>query len=127
MNATFIAAVLLLATIPHSPIVTDRIDLIEVNHVLDGMGCLVFDQVIFWEWSQHKGRHDVQAWRLLKCPGQFPRRDYRTGDYAATWDDEETHREVRAATFRESWTQWDPELLERGRLAKERRKELGKW
>ncbi|MEX2026593.1 MAG: hypothetical protein WEH44_04820, partial [Pirellulaceae bacterium] len=32
--------------------------------------------------------------------------------------------EVRAATMRESWTQYDPELVEREYLPKEKRREL---
>jgi hypothetical protein len=120
---------LLLSTVGTNPIEDvprDRIDLIEVNHFHDDQGRLVFDQVIFYEWSPEKGRHQVQAWRLLKTASQKPRRDYGTGDYVATWLDGETLREVRAATMRETWTQYDPELVEREYLAKEKRKDLAK-
>jgi hypothetical protein len=120
---------LVLATVGTNPIEDvprDRIDLIEVNHFHDDQGRLVFDQVIFYEWSPEKGRHQVQAWRLLKNASQRPHRDYRTGEYVATWLDGETFREVRAATMRETWTQYDPELVEREHLAKEKRKDLAK-
>jgi hypothetical protein len=119
----------MLSTVGSNPIEDvpcDRVDLIEVNHFHDEQGRLVFDQVIFYEWSPEKGRHQVQAWRLLKNANQKPRRDYKTGEYVASWLDGETIREVRAATVRESWTQYDPELVEREYLAKEKRKDLAK-
>jgi hypothetical protein len=111
---------------PIEDIPRDRVDLIEVNHFHDDQGRLVFDQVIFYEWSPEKGRHQVKAWRLLKNPNQKPRRDFQTGEYVASWVDGESLREVRAATIRESWTQYDPELVEREFLPKEKRKDLAK-
>lgn len=129
MGTLSIQCVLLLSTVGTSPIEdppVDRVDLIEVNHFHDDQGRLVFDQVIYYEWSPEKGRHQVQAWRLLKNASQKPRRDYRTGQYVATWLDGDTFREVRAATMRESWTQYDPELIDREHLAKEQRKDLAK-
>jgi hypothetical protein len=124
--AALLWAVLGFGSMPQDINVRDRVDLIEVNHFHDSEARLVFDQVIFYEWSPAKSRHQVQAWRLLKSPRQYPRRDYRVGDYVTRWTDGETDREVRAATIRETWTQHDPELLERAELAKEKRKELGK-
>ena len=129
MGTLSLQCVLLLSTVGTNPIEDvprDRIDLIEVNHFHDDQGRLVFDQVIFYEWSPEKGRHQVQAWRLLKNSGQKPRRDYQTGEYVASWLDGEMLREVRGRTMRESWTQYDPELVEREHLAKEKRKELTK-
>ncbi len=40
------------------------------------------------------------------------------------WNDGEILRHIRAASFRETWTQHDPELLEREYLPKEERREL---
>jgi hypothetical protein len=129
MGTLSLPSILLLSAVGITPIEDvpcDRIDLIEVNHFHDDQGRLVFDQVIFYEWSQEKGRHQVQAWRLLKNASQKPRRDFQTGEYVATWLDGETLREVRAPTIRESWTQYDPELVEREHLPKEKRKDLTK-
>ncbi len=42
------------------------------------------------------------------------------------WQDGEIVRRVQADSVRETWTQYDPELLERGYLAKDRREELTK-
>lgn len=129
MGTISLQLVLLLAAVGSSPIEDipcDRVDLIEVNHFHDDQGRLVFDQVIFYEWSPTQGRHQVQAWRLLKSAAQKPRADFQTGEFVATWQDGETLREVRASSARESWTQFDPELVEREFLAKEKRKDLAK-
>ena len=108
-------------------VATDRVDLIEVNHFYDERGRLVFDQVIFYDWSSRESRHQVRAWRLLKKPAQIPYRDWLKRDFVSVWHDGEILREVHGDAFRESWTQYDPELLEREFLPKERRRELGKF
>jgi hypothetical protein len=113
-------------TIPVMDVPRDRVDLIEINHFHDEQGRLVFEQVLFYEWSAHQERHQVLAWRLLKTSAQRPRHDLATGDYIALWNDGETLREVRAGAFRETWTQYDPELVDREFLPKERRRELAR-
>jgi hypothetical protein len=82
--------------------------------------------VIFYEWSPEAGRHQVRAWRLLKNASQRPRKDFASGDYVAVWHDGDVLREVRSPATRETWTQYDPELVEREFLPKERRAELMK-
>lgn len=124
MTPAILTAALLLATVPQETIPRDRVDLIEVNHFHDDQARLVFDQIIFYEWDAREGRHEVQAWRLLKSNNQRPQRDYTTGDYRAKWMDGETLREVRALAIRETWTNTDPELEARQTLAKERRRDL---
>ncbi len=124
MGTLSLPCVLLLSAVGSSPIEDfprERVDLIEVNHFHDDQGRLVFEQVIFYEWSAEKSRHQVQAWRLLKNPSQRPKRDFATGEYVATWFDGDIFREVRAPAARESWTQYDPELIEREHLPKEKR------
>src|SRR5688572_4341741 len=66
----------------------------------------------------------VRAWRLVKNPAQLPQRNWKDGSYTALWHDNEVLRKVQAKSMRESWTQYDPELVEREYLAKEKRKEL---
>lgn len=109
---------------PPEHVVLDRVDVIEVNHFFDEHGKLVFDQVLFYDWSASQSRYHVRAWRLLKTPAQIPQRDWQRGDYVARWFDGDALREIRATTVRESWTQYDPELTEREFLPKERRQEL---
>ena len=86
----------------------------------------VFDQLIFYDWSREESRYHVRAWRLIKHPSQFPLHDLRTDTYVATWQDGDVLRSVSGDAFRETWTQYDPELLERSALPKSQRRELGR-
>lgn len=119
-----ILALLLLAVIPPELVARESVDLIEVNHFYDEQGRLVFDQVIFYDWSPPHSRYQVIAWRLVKCRSQLPSRDWNGGGHVAIWADGETIRSVRAAGYRETWTQYDPELVERETLPKCQRREL---
>lgn len=127
MGSIFTAvALVLLGNSPIEDVARDKVDLIEHNHFYDEQGRLVFDQIIFYDWSPADSRYMVRAWRLVKNPAQVPERDWRGDGYLAIWQDGEILRSVRAASMRETWTQYDPELYEREFLAKERRKELRK-
>jgi hypothetical protein len=66
----------------------------------------------------------VRAWRLVKNSQQLPQRDWLAGGYSSAWMDGELLRHVRAQSVRETWLQYDPELVERDYLPKERRREL---
>lgn len=129
MSTTSAPIAVLLAALYLNPIedvAVDRVDLVELNHFHDEQGKQVFDQIIFYDWSPTRGRYSVLAWRLLKHPAQLPVRDWSTGDYVTVWRDNAVVREVRAQTMRESWTQYDPELIERSFLPKDQRRELRK-
>jgi hypothetical protein len=121
--STLVAAAVLGLT-PANDVAHDVVDLIEVNHFYDEHGRLVFDQVIFYDWCCSQTRYQVRAWRLLKNPAQVPTRNFSTGEYETIWHDGDVLRRVRAGSFRESWTQHDPELREREYLPKDRRREL---
>ncbi len=121
---TLSAIVVSLGIAPRGDIARETVDLMEINHFYDEHGRLVFDQVIFYDWSKDDARYMVRAWRLIKNPAQVPQRDWKEGGYLAVWQDGELFRHVRSQSFRETWTQYDPELVEREYLPKERRKEL---
>lgn len=108
---------LLLTTIPYEAAITDRVTAIEVNHFYDEQGKLVFEQHIFLDWNPVASRYDVRDWRLKKGEPVI------VGDNML-WTDEGRLRRVRFDVLRESWTQYDPELVEREVLSKEQRKEL---
>jgi hypothetical protein len=120
IGATFLA----LGIAPQDDVVRESVDLIELNHFYDEHGRLVFDQVIFYDWAAGEARYNVRAWRLVKNPAQLPQRDWRTGGYSAMWQDGEQVRYIHSKSIRETWTQYDPELVEREYLPKERRREL---
>lgn len=114
-----------LCILPRSPVIETRCDVIELNHFYDENGRHIFDQLIYWDWCDVACRFQVRAWRMLKSRSQWPILDRRRGGYVARWFDGERLREVRARAFRETWTQHDPELLEREILSNEHRLELG--
>lgn len=102
----------------------DFVDLMELNHFYDEKGDLVFTQCIFFDLPQDGARHSVVAWRLVKSESQYPARDWGNGGYVVRWADGETLREVRAGSVSYTFTQYDPELIEREFLPKEKRREL---
>jgi hypothetical protein len=107
----------------------DQVDLIEVNHFYDDQGRLVFDQIIYYDWDAKHSRYNVRDWRLIKTPAQIPLRNWRDGRYSSEWNDFKQRdglRRVSAKSVRETWTQHDPELLEREFLPQEKRRELRK-
>ena len=122
--------VVVLSTVSLNPVSTspvDEVDLVEVNHHFDEQGRLVFDQVIFYDWCPRECRYQVRDWRLLKNPAQIPVRNWRDGRFDAIWHDfkqSDVLRQVKALMVRESWTQYDPELVEREFLPEEQRRQL---
>ncbi len=112
---------------PSDEITVDEVDLIEVNHFYDDQARLVFDQIIYYDWSPEDRRYQVKDWRLLKSPAQVPLRDWHSGGYLSEWQDFKQRnglRRVKAKSIRETWTQYDPELIEREFLAQDKRAEL---
>jgi hypothetical protein len=108
----------------NNAVIKDEVDLVEINHYHDARGEHVFDQLIFYDWSSQKHRFQVRAWRLIKSENQLPRRDHRQGDWLVRWHDDGILREVRASSQRETWTQYDPELVERDNLPQDQRLDL---
>ena len=115
---------LVLSAIPRDGVCRESVDLMELNHFYDENGRLVFTQQIFYDWSHRDHRYQVVDWRLVKKPEQEPERDWRNGGYVSTWQDGEILRQVRSLAIRETWEQFDPELVEREFLAKEHRRGL---
>lgn len=63
------AIILLLSIAPHktAQIITDVVDVAELNHYYDPQtGRQVFDQVIWYSWNHSESRYEVVDWRLLK-------------------------------------------------------------
>jgi len=111
---------------PSVDVISDQVDLIEINHFYDEKGQLILDQLIFYEWCPEKRHYDVRDWCLLKSDAQLPRKNHRTRMFVTVFRDGQTLRKVHAKTIRESWTQYDPELAEQEFLPKEKRRMLTK-
>lgn len=124
-----LVASLLLTVVPlPDGTLAESCSVIELNHFYSENGDLVFDQVLFWDWSDAAARYNVRAWRLVKHESQLPYPCYGGGPrmYRALWLDGERNRLIYAPSYRETWTQYDPELTEREKLPKEKRRELRK-
>ncbi len=124
-----LAVCLVFGLTPTDHAAVDQVDLVEINHFHDEQGRLVFDQIIFYDWCPIESRYQVRDWRLLKTAAQIPLRNWRDRDFVAVWHDfkeRDVLRKVHAKMIRETWTQYDPELLEREFLPQEKRRELRK-
>ena len=107
----------LLTTGPESPAVTtDHFAQIELNHFFDENGRHVFDQLIFREWRGDELQ--IADWRLIKHCNQFPTSN------RIIYHDGQTLRRITTTSTITTWTQHDPELVERATLPKEQRREL---
>jgi hypothetical protein len=102
-------------------VVQQRVDLIELNHFVDQEGREVFRQVLFYDWSPRHRQYIVRAWRLVKHESLIPRRRWSPPGYECLWHDDGVLRQVTAAAFRETWTQHDPERVNRKLVAEEDR------
>lgn len=120
------ASLLLIAIAPGTNrdaagIVSQRVDMIELNHFVDEDGREVFRQVIFYDWSRTHHRFHVRAWRLVKNESQIPQRRWNPDRYQCTWHDDGLLRQVWAPQLRETWTQRDPERVNRALLPEDQR------
>jgi hypothetical protein len=118
-------ALLTLLVVPRDDVARESVDLVELNHFYDENGNLVFDQVIFWDWSERSARYQVRDWRLVRHEVQLPRPDCCGRKFwTVLWNDCGVNRAITAHAYRETWTQYDVELYEREILPKERRRKL---
>ena len=104
-----------------SLIIKQRVDLIELNHFVDEDGREVFRQVVFYDWSKTHHCFHVRAWRLIKRESQVPVRRWNPNQYQCTWHDDGLLRQVWAPKLRETWTQRDPERVNRALLPEDQR------
>lgn len=112
--------------VPAAPTVRDEVDVIELNHVCDDEGRVVLHQLIFWEWRGRAAGNHVVAWRLWRVGGPRPVRDWRCGGYVLVFPDGEVLRYVQASVYRETWTQYDPEIDDRRLFAQDQRRGLSR-
>lgn len=97
-------AIALFSIIPVDPILTESVDVIEINKVYDYRGRLGLTQIIFWR------KDDMVAWRL------FTKKDYplRVNDgWSYVFLDGFYLRRVNSKSFYVSETQYDVEREER--------------
>lgn len=112
--SALLAAALVVASLSHNApelATHDRVDVCELNHFHDENGSRVFCQIIFWNWHHDDASHHVLAWRLTKDAVGF--RLSRSHAFVDVFRDPPRLRKITAISYRESWSQHDPELLDR--------------
>ncbi len=126
---SLIASLLLVGVSPATDqdtgaITRQRVDLIELNHFVDDEGREVFRQVIFYDWSREHHRFHVRAWRLIKNESQLPVRSWNPQQFRCSWLDDGLIRQVWAPKMRKTWSQRDPERVNRSMLPEDQRRPL---
>ncbi len=110
MNALLIALVLFSSGAGRREVFTNC-DMIELNHFHDSeSGSHAYDQYIFYEWSPDYRRHDVVAWCLVDDTVPIN----RNGAWIILWRDRDFGglvRIMRTQVFKETWTDKDPERI----------------
>jgi|ETNvirnome_2_130_1030620.scaffolds.fasta_scaffold03160_14 hypothetical protein len=120
--------------VPMSPVKDDTVAVIELNHVHGKDWDHRFDQFIFWEFKHSlaplddrpKWSYHVRDWCMAK-PGEYRLRKEKGRWVLLLWDTrggKEVLRKIEGASFRETSTNYDREVVERKRLIVERRRRL---
>ena len=115
-----LALLLLFGALPTS-LEPEYVDLVEVNHLCDDQARQTLWQVIFWEFSYERSEFQVRSWRLVRTPGMVPRAKI------SVFADEKAGGKIRviqARSVAETWTQYDPEVDDRGRWPEDKRRGL---
>lgn len=131
-GALLLLAAILAAIIPRSPIAEDAVDVVEDNRTYDeDNGNLLFRQLLFWELA-NDGSERLVAYRVLTHDAER----LLPGNAAVVFADRiVSHRaapnlvrgpvlrRIEARFVRRTWTQHDPELLDRQFWPQELRRE----
>lgn len=106
----------------------EYVDMIELNHYFNGKAQHVYSQVIFYERLAANGHFHVRGWALIemreslnRLPQYDPIADKVVVDMI-TSDGKYTRLESRL--FKETWTQYDPERLDKDKLPEQYRLRL---
>ena len=117
-------------------VVQENHDVAEINHYYDGEGKLILTQYIWWDRIYNdvlkEIRFDIVDFRFdngfgSKFRNFEPIFDRNLGLYVSRFFDnnpDHTIREIRTTSKRETWTQYDVELVEREWLSPQDRRLL---
>ena len=108
-----IAAIFLVATVS-TPLRIAEVDVCELNHTIDSDGDTRFTQVILWRWCPQwpmDAKHHVAEYFMVDSDVRI---DRKHGRHRVVWRDKLGQAyEVRAVTYRETTTAYDPEAWDR--------------
>jgi hypothetical protein len=89
---------------------SETVDLIELNHYTSSEN-YGFSQVIFWEFSPDKRCHIVRDWILASAIVSHPCK--LNGGHECSVEVDGRKYKVRSKLFRETFTDYDPEMRNR--------------
>lgn len=111
-------ALVYLITYLHGGDVNPRCDIIEINHyVNDQTGEVNFTQVLAWDWAYDYHRRQCEGWKLVH-------RWHRTKTGIVGADERGNEFTLDAPSFMETWTNYDPELVDRKRHPDKHRRKV---
>ena len=89
---------------------TIECDLIELNHVYDLEGNHQFSQVIAWDWCDNCATFHAAGWQMLENGRTGPKRIFHKNKWRFAGRNGSA---IEANGFRRTWTQFDPEMIDR--------------
>jgi hypothetical protein len=105
---------LLFGLLPDETIIRENCDRIELNHFYSREGNPIGSQVIYWEWNVKASRFRVRDFYCLRAgKPERPRWDAARVCYLFRYWNMGRLYEVESPSFMETWTPYDPELVDR--------------
>lgn len=98
-------------------------DCVELNSYFGSDGVRNLSQLIWWDWHMGRQEYGVVAWMMAKHDNHRPTR-HRNGWRTIYWTGQGMFV-ITAASRRITWTQYDPEILDRAKTPREGRR--GFW
>jgi hypothetical protein len=91
-----------------------KVDAVEINHYHDAKGEYVFSQLILRRWLRLAAGsgHRVEDWRLIKSDRHLTITS-KHGRKQIMFTEDGILRVLEVSRIRETWTQIDPELVDR--------------
>lgn len=109
MGISVLLTVLALGIIPHSPIISDTFDRVEINRYHDDNGRFVFEQLIFYDWDSYGGRFRCEGFLLAK-DDQRDKVSYSVEGNSIILNGGGEIRNIKFKSLHRSWTQYDVEM-----------------
>lgn len=93
-------------------------DIAEVNHVYELSGQYRFTQILAWDWNRITDQYNCAGWKIA------PRDEIRVTPHARHTTVSGDGTTIHGRRYRETWYQWEAEVLDRDRWPESRRRGL---
>lgn len=125
----------ILAILPIDSAVREHFDQIEIQDVFGWSAKelengdtthelkFTFTQILFRNWNDHTGTHEIEAWKMCKPP-LTPHYSHARGLWEIRFFDGDTERIITTRSLVETSSDFDSEVTERASYPKENRRDL---